>query len=166
MQSVQNQSDSASIIADLKERLQLGRLEKTKLTRNKLIKWAHDVDLITMFENFHGNDKQGEWLSCIKSLSKGDKENLPIGMTSLERLPLRHLRVFIDDFVSDIGINSDKLANLSGKRLEGFVTRNRYRRMLGKTTQNNSNIQVSIQNELKIPKRDLSEEKLKLLEKN
>ena len=165
MQSVQNISNSASIIADLKERLQLNRLKKTKLTRNKLIKWAHDVDLISMFENFHGNDKQGEWLSCIKSLSKGEKKNLPIGMASLERLPLRHLRVFIDDFVSDIGIESDKLENLSGKRLHGFITRNRYRQMLGKTAENKSSVQVSIQNEVKIPKTEPSEEKFKLLEK-
>ena len=118
-----------------------------------------------MFERFHDTDKEGEWLSCIKSLTKGDKKNLPIGMASLERLPLRHLRVFIDDFVSDTGIDSEKLQNMSGKRLEGFVTRNRYRKILGKATENKSNVQVSIQNEVKIPRKDPSEEKLKLLEK-
>ena len=86
-------------------------------------------------------------------------------MASLERLPLRHLRVFIDDFVSDIGIESDKLNNLSGKRLKGFITRNRYRQMLGKAAENKSSVQVSIQNEVEIPKTEPSEEKMKLLEK-
>ena len=81
---IQVSGDDNVIITQLKEKLQLDTFNPSKKKKDKLLKYIDGTDLLGMFSRFHGENKENELVSAIKSLYRGDRSKLPVTIAVAE----------------------------------------------------------------------------------
>ena len=121
-------SGDENIVNSLLDKLKLKDFKLKTLNKAKLVKYIIDNDILNMYSKFH--DKPGEELvSAIKSIYKNIPEQLPVTEKTIRSLNSKQLRLFLDDFISDMQI--ERASGMkSGKRLDSHIRRFRYREML------------------------------------
>ena len=102
------------------------------------------------FSEFHGENKEHELVSAIKKLYKGQENELPVTMKTIEVFSRAQLAMFIEDFRNDIGIDSN-FETMSKRRTKSHIKRFKYKELLRK---NPENVQIQLVNQIIAPKND------------
>ena len=142
------------IVTQLREKLQLDTFSPDKKKKDKLVKYIDGTDLLGMFSRFHGENKENELHSAVKSIYKGDKSSLPVTLKTIKGFTVPQIKMFLKDFFSDIGINKN-FDRMTKRRLKSHVKRFKYRQMLQKPK---GNVQIQLVNQQVLGK-DYEDEK-------
>ena len=126
---VQISGNDNIVVTQLKKKLKLDSFNPEKGKKSKLVKYIADNGILGMFGRFHGENSENELVSAIKSLYKGDKSALPVSIKTIKGFTLPQVRLFLQDFLNDIGIHRN-FGQMSKRRLRSHVKRFKYREML------------------------------------